>query len=381
MPRCFLLLSAVLVLGAPAAEAQPARSGPVSGQVVDAKTGTPLPGAHVFFSTTTKGMAADAEGRFLFTDGVPVGTQRLHASMMGYEAATLDTLVHAGRRYRLRVALEPAVIEAEAVDIAARRASDEWKTQGDEDWDDLLEKFERLFIGETPEAEAVTLQNPDVLAFDPSWWGKLRADAGAPLVFENRTLGYRVHYHLKEFEGTYRSLRWDGEPLFEELPAADSAEAARWARNRRRAFRGSLRHFLLALLGDSLDAAGFRIRREPRPGAFSARRNTSFRTNPERLLASPPAGEEPLPAGTKLMDFSGRLRILYTGEPETHAFVRWQRDRRPPRSHQRSYIELNDGGPVTIDPAGEIVEPYGATLFGYFAFERLAVLLPKAYRP
>ena len=384
LPPALLTLAVFATAVPPAAEAQPARSGVVRGRVVDAETGESLPGAHVFFSTTTLGAATDSAGRFSFERGAPVGAQRLHASMMGYESATRDTLLRAGRRYRLRLALEPTVVEAEAVDVAARRADDDWKTRGDEGWADLVEKFERLFIGETPEADEVRLHNPEVLAFNPSWWGHLEADAGAPLVFENRALGYRVRYHLAEFDGSHAELRWDGEPLFEKLTPTDRTEAARWERNRRRAFRGSLRHFLLALLGDSLGEAGFLVHRVPKRDPFGAsqRRAGPDPTDAERLLESPSAtARDTLPEGTRLLDFHDRLRVTYTHEEEDPAFPRWQRSRRAPRGSQRSYLELSGGDPVTVDPAGEIVEPYGATLFGYFAFERLARLLPKGYRP
>ena len=365
---------------APRADAQPSRSGPVRGRVVDADTGEPLPGAHVFFSTTMKGTATDAEGRFAFSEGVPVGTQRLHVSMMGYRTQVLDTLLHAGRRYRLRLALEPAVIETQEVTVAER--GEGWSTVGDERWQQRLEKFKRLFVGETPEAEHVTLTNPEALALHDNWWGQMQAATSGPLIFENRALGYRVRYHLKEFEGSHAKVRWDGEPFFEPLTPVDSAEAARWRTNRRRAFRGSLRHFLLALLGDSLKAAGFQIQREPSRGMFgSRRRHVRFNPDPEDLLESPPAAaRDTLPQESRLLEFRGRLRITYTREPEGPAYARWKGARRAPRRIQRSYIEIDDEA-VTIDPAGEIIEPYGATLFGYFAFERLTVLLPKEYRP
>jgi hypothetical protein len=378
----FALLAALLV--APAASAQPDRSGAVRGRVTSAETGEPLPGAHVFFSTTMTGTATDTAGRFVFPQGAPVGTQRLHASMVGYETRTLDTLLQDGQPYRLHLALEPEVIEGEDVSVAGR-ASDEWTTQGEDDWTDRLEKFERLFVGTSPRAEATTLANPEALAFDASWWGKLKADAAAPLVFENRALGYRLRYHLREFEGSRTKVRWDGEPHFEALTPSDSAEVARWRAKRQRAFRGSLRHLLLALLGDSLDRSGFRVRRVPASSAFGSSRARQGRAGfpvsaGDLLERPPPAARDTLPAGTRWLDFRGRLRVTYTRESETRAFLRWQRDRRAPRDYQRSFLELEDNR-VTVDPAGEIVEPYGATRFGYFAFERLAALLPKGYRP
>jgi len=381
--RLLPVLLAVL-LAAPAVPAQPERSGAVRGRVVDAETGEPLAGAHVFFSNTMTGTATDTAGRFAFPRGMPVGTQRLHASMVGYEAQTLDTLLHAGRSYRLRLALEPTVIEADSVGVTGR--SDEgWSLVGDERWQQRLEKFRRLFVGTSERAEATTLTNPEALALHDNWWGRMEADAAAPLVFENRALGYRLRYHLRAFEGSRTEVRWDGEPHFEKLSPADSAEAARWRANRRRAFRGSLRHFLLALRGDSLSQAGFRVRRVPSSSAFGPARAPQGRSGrpvgPEDVLERPaPAARDTLPAGTRRLDFRGRLRIVYTREAEAPAFLRWRRARRAPRDRQRSFLELEDGA-VTVDPAGEIVEPYGATRFGYFAFERLAALLPKGYRP
>ncbi|MGF1669874.1 MAG: hypothetical protein ACFCU6_05445, partial [Balneolaceae bacterium] len=47
---------------------------------------------------------------------------------------------------------------------------------------------------------------------------------------------------------------------------------------------------------------------------------------------------------------------------------------------QTSYLELNKR-PVTIDLNGEIVETYGATRFGYYAFHRVGDLTPRDCRP
>lgn len=86
-------------------------------------------------------------------------------------------------------------------------AGHKWTTQGKDDWTDHLETLKHLFIGETPGADSVTIQNPEALAFNANWWGKLEADAAAPLVFENRALDYRLRYHLRAFEGSHqRSL-------------------------------------------------------------------------------------------------------------------------------------------------------------------------------
>ncbi len=120
------LLSASLLLGllltalAPAAAAQSA----VTGTVVDAGDGQPLPGATVFLVSTTPdstrtGAAAGLDGAFRIA--APAGDYRLRVSFVGY--LTLDRAVTLGRD---PVALGTLSLEADAealgeVEVAATR--------------------------------------------------------------------------------------------------------------------------------------------------------------------------------------------------------------------------------------------------------------------
>lgn len=364
-PRRLLLYIGVVLLTAlsTAAHAQPLHKATFVGTVHDAETEAPLPGAHVFIAGSMMGTTTDSTGRFLLA-GIPQGAHRLYVSMLGYESATLDTLVQTPSTDTLAIQLQPTVLSAGEVTVTAER---------DDEWYDRLQKFERLFIGTSARAEQCTLQNPEVLAFETKWWGRFSARARAPLIIENRALGYRIRYHLKEFNASGGTVRWDGEPFFQPLTPSDSAEAARWAEERQAAYAGSLRHFLRALLAHRTREEGFVVYRHP----DEAFRPTSsrFRTRADRLL-------DPLPDPTlSAMNFFGRLEIIYRHERETDRFLRWQRTyhRRGP-GPQTSYLELNEH-PITIDADGEIVEPYGATAFGYFAFERLADAVPSGYRP
>jgi hypothetical protein len=370
MRRCITLVGWLwigwLLLGAGPIGAQPSDTATFRGTVVDSTSGEPLPGAHVFIATSMIGTTTDTDGRFRLT-GVPAGVQRLYASMLGYQSAAVDTLVRANQSYTLRLRLQPTVLESEGVVVEAER---------DEEWRERLAKFERLFIGTSRNADHCTLMNPEVLQFEDGWLKPFRAKATAPLLIENHALGYRVRYFLKEFTAEGPTVKWDGEPLFEPLTPKDSAEAAKWRQNRRRAYRGSLRHFLLALIHDRVDDAGFIVHRRPHASPFrSAAREVKHPVDADELLESVP--------DTSLwkLDFHGRLEIVYPEEMENERFFRWQR-----RVHhdgpgpQTSFIRLNEPH-VTIDATGDIVEPYGATIFGYFAFERLADLTPQEYRP
>lgn len=361
----FCLLIGALLMGFASAVAQPTETATVTGTVVDSTSGEPLSSAHVFIATSMIGTTTTADGQFQLED-IPPGSQRIYASMLGYAPAAVDTLVQAGEQYTLRFRLAPTVIEEEGVTVTAER---------DEEWYDRLEKFERLFIGTSRNADHCTLMNPEVLQFEDGWFKPFRAEAREPLVIENHALGYRVRYFLEEFSQRGTTVRWDGEPLFKPLVPKDSAEAAKWRSNRRTAYYGSLRHFLRALVADSVREEGFTLYRHPSSAFRSTSRDRRFPTDAERLI-------EPQPDTTLwTLDLNGRLEVIYTEEQESARFLQWQN----PASHrapgaQRSFIELNDPV-VTVDPTGDIVEPYGATVYGYFAFERLANLTPQEYRP
>jgi hypothetical protein len=79
--------------------------------------------------------------------------------------------------------------------------------------------------------------------------------------------------------------------------------------------------------------------------------------------------------------------VVYLGEQQSEAYARWREQmsggrgfqRRGPR-YQTSQFWL-ERGPATIDYKGDIVDPYGVTVSGYFAFERVGDQLPKEYRP
>lgn len=363
------LLFAALLVGPSVvgtAPAQPSQTGTLVGRVLDAESSAPLGGTHVFIARSMKGTVTDSTGRFRLED-VPPGPKRLHISRVGHANRTVNLDVAPGRTVTFTFRLEEEVLQGPTVTVSAER---------DEEWYERLDRFKRLFIGESPLADDCTLVNPEVLRFENSWWGKFEALAEEPLVIENRALGYRLKYFLKEFEERGPVVRWDGDPLFTPLTPEDSAEAAQWRKRRLRAYRGSLRHFLQSLLDDRVEEEQFGMYRIPRATAFRhLNRADRIPVDRDDIL-------EPGPDSTYLFNVSGRLEVLYHGEPESEGYIEWaDRERRSPRDHQTSQIELNEG-PIHVDRYGEFVEPYGATLYQYFAYTvRMAALLPREYEP
>lgn len=332
-----------------------------TGKIVDANTGKPLQGAHVFLSGTKIGTATNSSGQYQLRR-IPPGGHRLVVSMIGYGRTLTKIVVGPEERLEMDFELKPVIYEMPEIYVGNL----------DKKWERRLRRFTDHFIGESEWADSVEILNPEVLRFETKWWGRLSAEALAPLEIENRALGYHITYHLDEFEHTGTRTRWDGEPLFTEISPADSQQAAYWEQNRRDAFYGSLRHFLLALLQERVEEEGFIIN-TLRQGIHGYR-ETRFRASAGRLISE--TDENYL----FHMKFYGRLEIIYTEEEENWRFVRWQHSRRGPAGSQTSYLELNER-PISVDTDGEILQPYGATQFGYFAFERLADATPREYRP
>lgn len=272
-------LVAVWSLIASIASAQPSTSTVIRGRVLDAETNEPLPHTNVFVAQSMNGTVTDSTGRFRLDDVHP-GAKRLYLSRVGYANRAVALRPTPGRTQVFTLRLEPEVLETPPVTVSAER---------DEDWYERLDRFKRLFIGPSEYADDCTLVNPEVLRFEKKWWGKFEVRAEKPLIIENRALGYRLKYFLKEFEERGSVVRWDGEPLFEPLSPEDSLEAARWRQNRREAYRGSLRHFLEALLHDRLAEEQFDLYRLPRASAFRhTNRADRFPTSRDRILEPSP---------------------------------------------------------------------------------------------
>src|SRR5437016_9841322 len=96
-------------------EGEPAlQLGTITGTVTAAGSGTPLPRAIVSVVGTRLSADADATGHYTLS-GVPVGTQRVRARMLGYAAVDTSVVVTDGQETVLDLQLKTQAIELEAV--------------------------------------------------------------------------------------------------------------------------------------------------------------------------------------------------------------------------------------------------------------------------
>jgi len=371
-----------LLLTAPWAHAQQQTEGRATlvGTVVDSTTGEPLEGVNVFIAGSTTGTSTNDQGRFRIAN-VPLGAQQLYVSFVGYAAESRDLNLREPRVYEFEFQLREEVLQGEEVIVEGER---------DEKWQRRFEQFKNAFLGQTPNAEQTEIQNPEVLSFEGGI-GTLEAFAAEPLVIENRALGYRIEYHLEDFKRTQRRTQYDGEPLFEELEGSPE-ERKEWREARREAFMGSFHHLMLAMISDRVEEQGFKLyhRQGSTPdlasssGVGSATPQVAGARTPIEVDEILKPGEV---EGEHILDFDGVGEVVYRGEQESEAYQIWRsqyasggsfRGAAPRFQTSQFWLER---GPATVDYKGEIVERYGVTVSGYFAFERIADRVPKEYRP
>ncbi len=344
----------------------------INGQVVDAESKQPLPGAHVFIAGSMIGTVTDMNGKYDLTN-VPMGAHRLYVSMLGFEHDFRDIMLRVGKDYAFDFELKENVLEVGEITIEAER---------DKNWLKRLEKFTRMFVGETTNSLETSITNPEVLDFEDKR-GTFTAVASAPLIIENRALGYRIQYFLKDFESTPSRVKYDGEGLYEEMKAESEEQAREWEEKRRAAFIGSFRHFMLAVIAGRSEAQGFKTYSRPSVGGKSRDTfNQSSAMADQRFPLDPTSILKPGEVENEYyLDFEGHMEVIYMGEKEDEAYLDWSM--RPERSNPRFQTSWTflDHGPALVDYKGDTLDPYGIVFMGYWAFERVADDPPKEYRP
>jgi hypothetical protein len=368
----WLLLGLLWMIGSTPVLAQTT----LTGQVTDAETGEPLVGANVFLDGTMRGAATDADGQFRI-EGVPPGSYRLIASMVGYQAGRQAVTVAPGGGTRsFQFALQPAPVELGGVTVEGSR----------DEWLDRLDQFKRHFLGAMRHADACAILNPEVLSFTVNErTGAFRAVAEAPLQIENRALGYEITYVLRRFN--VRGERIDEESFgrFRAMVPEDEQQREEWTEARERAYRGSFQHFVRALADDRFEQEGFRVYTAP-ARTFYYGPNPQLRLDGVRQVERVgPITESAMQPTQLVLRFASRfLRVEYVREQEAYAY-RQSRLNRPTRrasNKQLSWVALPRGRALVDVRSGQAVRPFAPVLFGYWSWqERAANALPRAYEP
>ncbi|MGB3542978.1 carboxypeptidase-like regulatory domain-containing protein [Rubrivirga sp.] len=352
-----LLLLALLV---PVAHAQRAT---VSGTVLDAATGEPLPGASVYLTGTTAGDATDSRGDYSFETAIQ-GDVIVTASMVGYSAQERSLRIRDGGTVEASFRLSPSTVALEDVTVqqtAEQRAADrEWRNQ--------LARFRFLFLGRTRVARETQIANPAVLTFSESN-GRLFAQAESRLRTVSPRLGYNVLWDNLSLAGSEARRTWSGSNQFVVMSGTEDQERG-WERAREAAYRGSFRHFMDALRTSSVEDSRFEVFPVDRPGLIPR-------------FATALEGET---IATSMEPRAGRIwLVMYhderadrAGRIELQRNVDWAQ--MGSGRSQWSWVEIGPRGFV-FGPDGRLENPLDHVLRGYWDYERAAELLPADYVP
>jgi hypothetical protein len=374
--RTFVVILCLVLFGHSAANlfAQ-AKTKDISGIVLDAKTNQPLAAANVFIANSTMGDASDDEGRFLIRN-VPLANIELVASVIGYRVEKrrirIDETVG-----EITFRLTPKAIEAPAIEVSA---------ESTRRWRKNLGKFTELFLGTSVNAEECTFLNPEVLDFqDETDARPFMATAREPLQIENRALGYDISLLLEKFESLKGEVRYVITSKFDPTKPRNREEEQRWRQNRIRTYNGSRRHFLKALFMNRVKQEGFLIQNLTSPTFGEKTRQLQSPTR--STLLSRAEGSQEL-----RLSFPEILEVTYVPELEEEAYIDFRlqhdftlvtttqgiRDRAKEPLNQTSWAELERLS-VTIDSYGHIDDPLSMKTNGYWAWERVAEMLPWEY--
>lgn len=119
--KSLLCVSLIFAVTFASAWGQSSSAGPLSGRVIDANTGSGLPGAQVMIRSLNLETTSNVQGEFLFT-AVPVGTHAVEVSYLGYGVSTESVTVTGGARSTVRFALTATnVLELEAYEVSSIR--------------------------------------------------------------------------------------------------------------------------------------------------------------------------------------------------------------------------------------------------------------------
>lgn len=339
----------------------------LTGNVVDAATGKPMPFTNVYINGSTQGAVTDEKGAYTLT-GIPLGTVEIAASFVGYQPATQKIRFDNASPQKANFRLQPSVQTLDAVTIRGNPKS----------WERNLRQFKKHLFGE-PFGGQCVLVNSEVLNFKEDK-DHLYATASEPLVIDNQALGYRLIYDLQHFDASKAGKVYSaGTARFEELKPADERQASRFRRNRLIAYHGSIRHLMASLIDNTYEQAGFLVYQEdPSKPIPMERRSITLAaavSDHKRLVpvnVSKLVQPGKLPTERRLVS-PMKLIVFYT--KATSGFSPY-----PDARHAYTEMVLPSGQmQMTVD--GVVTMPEGMEAKGSMGNDRLSTMLPADWQP
>ncbi|MBA4407142.1 hypothetical protein C0389_07705 [bacterium] len=374
---------------------QSKNTGEVYGIVTDSLTGKPIEYATVFLANTSLGVLTNKNGAYVIKN-IPPGAYSLVAALIGYSKVVKPVKVSNGTQ-KIDVALSGKAIVAKEITVIGENPS-EWQRQ--------LRIFTKEFLGESSNADNCEILNPEIIDFEINKnTDELSAKAEDAIVIVNHSLGYKIKIYLKEF--VWSRSEGDGKyqiyPFFEEVNSSDEKEKNNWQVNRVKAYKGSFRHFLKSCAEGRVYEEGFRISKSyvSSHWIYTDRSDSLLnqkKTNLDTLLYSR-IKKNNKDEYCLVCDSLMQVVYLHQGEElnyknyrerlngnATFSLIRGFNLKREKytteiKPYQSSWV-IFPNGELFFNSTGICSDdsPYGKKLAGYWAWKRVADLLPYDYK-
>jgi hypothetical protein len=329
----------------------------VSGIVKDAG-GETLPAATIFLDGSEKKTYTNDKGEFILS-GLSPGTYQLTVHFVGYKASKQNVIIQ-DKSAKVNVTLESSSTALKEVVITNSVSRNKY-----------LQIFLKNFLGETDNGKSCIILNPEIIKFSEQSVFVIGKTYDF-LEIENRNLGYRIKYLLRDFRINRATLiaSYTGECIFEDLKGSEE-EVNTWKENRKSAYLGSLMHFLRSLYRNNTDKEGFFFY----PILSTTQEIDTRRWSAENIAEHPDSN-------FLAIKFSGRLYVVYNNQTDTASSGKIEEERitKALRDKTGSIIELYLKK-ATVDAKGSLVDYRSFLVRDFWGNRRMGDQLPFEYTP
>lgn len=258
----------------------------VTGIVLDSKTKEPIVGASVYFHNTSVGTITNFEGVFTIDLKFKINSP-LVISHLGYLTHQEPNLQFNGE---FKVYLREDINALDEVYVVYK---DEWTRAY------KLKQFREQFLGTSKYSKSCTILNEhDIIIRFNEEENQLVASVKKPLLIKNEALGYEIKYDLQDFKVDYSSKIVNDEVVYNVeyvyysgssfFTPVDSFNNYKVNKNRRKAYEGSVMHFMRSIYKSALKEEKFTVAKDSMAidalSAFKRKRNDSLGVYEVRLL-------------------------------------------------------------------------------------------------
>lgn len=367
----------------------------IYGEVRDSETGNPIEYVTIFLTNTSYGALTDKNGSYVINN-IPSGTYNLVCGIIGYAKAVRPVRILKGINQKIDIVLSEKTISTREITVIGESPLE---------WQKRLRKFTKEFLGEGSNSNDCEILNPEVIDFEIILnTNTLIANAQDAIVIVNNSLGYKIKAYLKDFlwSRSGDDGRFQIYPFFEELNSSDEKEKNNWQVNRINAYKGSFRHFLKSCAEGNVYEEGFRLCKSnvTSKWIYTDRIDSLLRQNKIDVdtLIYPKIKKKS--DDEYCMVYDSLLQVVYLGQGEDSNYKDYMKrltgkDLSPVKSfnpfayknqaenilHQSSWFIL-PAGQLFFNSLGICSDdnPYGKKFAGYWAWKRVADLLPYDYK-